>query len=285
MPHALREAFAAIRRAPLLTSLSAVMVAMALFVVGTFGVAVFNLQRALQAVEERVEVVVYLEDNARTVEVSIAQDELARRPEVQGVRLVTKEEALERARSDFPEFADVFTDLDSNPLPASLEIQLRAGFRNAEVLEDVVHQAQLYPFVEGVRFGSEWVERLFLIRRMAGFTAALLGTAFGAVAGLIIATAIRIAVFARREEIQVMRLVGARNSFIRRPFLLEGGMTGLLGGLLALGLVYLTYRLVTAFRFEIDFLPASWIFLGILAGGLFGVLASAWALRRYLREM
>ena len=285
MPHALREAFAAMRRAPLLTSLSAVMVAMALFVVGTFSVAAFNLQRALQVIEERVEIVVYLEDDARTVEVSIAQDELARRAEVSDVRLITKDQALEMARSDLPEFADVFSDLESNPLPASLEIQLREGFRSTDVLEEVAHQAQLYPFVEDVRFGREWVDRLFLIRRMGAFTTAFLGTAFGLVAGLIIATAIRIAVFARRDEIQVMRLVGARNSFIRRPFLLEGGITGVLGGLLALGLVYLTYRLVTSFLFEIEFLPATWIFLGVLTGGLFGVVASAWALRRYLKEV
>ena len=67
--------------------------------------------------------------------------------------------------------------------------------------------------------------------------------------------------------------------------MLEGGFTGILGGLLALALVYLTYRLVTSFLFEIEFLPTTWILLGILAGGVFGVLASAWALRRYLKEV
>lgn len=285
MPHSLREAIAAVRRAPLLATLSAFMVAMALFVVGTFGVAAHNLQQALATVEERVEIVVYLQDDARTVEVSIAQDELARLGEVEDVRLVTKEEALELARQDLPDFADVFSDLDANPLPASLEIRLREGFRTAEVLEEVAHQAQLYPFVEDVRFGREWVERLFLIRRMGAFTTAFLGVAFALVAGLIIATAIRIAVFARREEIHVMRLVGARNSFVRRPFLLEGAFTGVSGGLLALTLVYLTYQLVISFLFPIDFLPVSWILLGIVGGGAFGVLASAWALGRYLKEV
>ena len=283
--NALREAFQAIRRTPVLTALSALMVAMALFVVGTFGVAAYNLSVELQALEERVEIVAYLEDDARTVEVSIAQEELLRRPEIEDVRLVTKEEALRTAQSDLPEFSDVFADLEQNPLPASLEITLRDGSRTSDVLEDIAHEAQLYPFVEDVRFGREWVERLFVVRRIGAFTSGFLGTAFALVAGLIIATAIRIAVFARRDEIHIMRLVGARDSYVRRPFLLEGAFTGLAGGLVALALVYFTYTLVSANLFPIRFLPALWSTAGVAAGGLFGVLASAWALRRYLREV
>ena len=285
MPYSLREAFAALKRAPVLVALSATMVAMALFVVGLFGVAAFNLQMALTSVEERVEIVAYLRDDARTSEVSMGQEALAELREVEEVRLVTKEQALRAAGADLPEFKDVFSGLDDNPLPASLEIRLREGSRTEDALEEVAHQAQLYPFVEDVRYGQDWVERLFLLRRIGGFTTAFLGVAFGLVAGLIIATAIRIAVFARRDEISIMRLVGARNGLIRRPFLLEGALTGTGGALLALLLTFASHRLVTNFLFDIHFLPSSWILLGILSGAVFGVIASAWAVRRYLREV
>jgi len=114
----------------------------------------------------------------------------------------------------------------------------------------------------------------------------VLGSAFAMVAALIIGTALRIAIFARREEIYVMRLVGAKNSFIRRPFLVEGAMAGLLGGLLAWGLTYGTYRGVYSFLdFEIAWLPPSWIGLGLVAGGTFGAISSALAIRRHLREV
>ncbi len=285
MRYSLREAVAALRRAPVLVGLSATMVAMALFVVGLFGVAAYNLRVALASVEARVEIVAYLRDDARTTEVVLGQQELSDIPEVEEVRLVTKEQALAAARVDLPEFGDVFSGLDENPLPASLEIRLRPGSRTQDVLEDVAHQAQLYPFVEDVRFGRDWVERLFLLRRIGGFTTAFLGVAFGLVAALIIATAIRIAVFARRDEISIMRLVGARNGLIRRPFLLEGAVTGLAGAVLALALTFLSHELVTAFLFDIEFLPASWIVAGVLSGALFGIVASAWAVRRYLREV
>ncbi len=285
MRYSLREALAALRRAPVLVGLSATMVAMALFVVGLFGVAAWNLRVALASIEERVEIVAYLRDDARTSEVVLGQEALSDLPAVEEVRLVTKEQALLAAREDLPEFADVFSGLDENPLPASLEIRLREGSRTQDALEDVAHQAQLYPFVEDVRFGRDWVERLFLLRRIGGFTTAFLGVAFGLVAALIIATAIRIAVFARRDEISIMRLVGARNGLIRRPFLLEGAVTGMVGALLAVALTFLSHELVTAFLFDIEFIPVSWVLLGVLSGALFGVVASAWAVRRYLREV
>ena len=97
----------------------------------------------------------------------------------------------------------------------------------------MAERLKAYPFVEDVRYGREWLERIFLIRRLAGGAATLIGVAFALVAAIIIATAVRIAVFARREEISIMRLVGATDGFVQRPFLLEGLMTGVMGGLLA----------------------------------------------------
>lgn len=285
MPYALREALAAFRRAPVLTGLSAAMVGLALFVVGIFSLAAYNLSEALATIEERVEIVAYLRDDARALDVTMGQDQLRRRPEVLEVRLVTKDQALARAQADLPEFRDAFRGLDDNPLPASLEIRLKEEFRTEEAVEEVAHEATLLPFVEDVRYGQEWVQRLFLLRRIAGFTSLFLGFAFASVAALIIGTAIRIAIFARKDEIAVMRLVGATNGFVARPFLLEGAVTGLAGGLLALALTWLTHRTIRGFLFEVAFLPLSWTLIGLAAGVVFGTASSALALRRYLREV
>lgn len=285
MPYSIREALAAFTRAPLLTGLSAAMVALALFVVGLFAVAVHNLQVNLDAVESRVQIVAFLQDDALAMDVDLAQAELQALPEVESVRLVTKEEALAAARRDLPEFEEVFTDLQGNPLPASLEVRLAEYSRNAESLEAVAHQARLYSFVEDVRFGEEWVEQLFMLRRIGALTTALLGAAFGAAAALIIATAIRIAIFARKDEIQVMRLVGATAGFVRRPFLIEGGICGFLGGVVALLLTFLVFQSIQGMLFELAWLPRQWIIVGILVATGFGVVASAIAVRRYLREV
>jgi len=283
--YAFREATAAFRRAPVLTGLSAAMVGLALFVVGLFALAAYNLQLALSVIEERVEVVVYLRDDARQSEIDLILTELADLPEVRTVSYVSKRDALERARTELPEFGELFIDLEVNPLPQSLEVELRPGARSAEVVERISREAIKHPFVEDARYGREWVDRLFALRRIGAASTAVLGAAFALVAALIIGTALRIAIFARRDEIYVMRLVGAKNSFIRRPFLLEGAIAGLLGGLFAWALTYGTYRGVYGYLFEISWVPSGWVVIGLLTGCVFGAVSSAFAIRRHLREV
>lgn len=284
MRYALRETVAAFRRAPVLTGLSAAMVGLALFVLGLFGLAAYNLQVALAQVEERVEVVAYLRDDVVSEELQIARTELTTLPEVAGVEHISKEEALEKARQ-IPELSDAFQQVEVNPLPASLEIRLREGERTRESVERIADLVRSYPFVEEVDYGREWVEKLFTLRRVAGATAGALGAAFAVVAALIIGTALRIAIMARKDEIEIMRLVGARDAFIRRPFVLEGLIVGLLGGGVAVVLTRALYHLVDRFLFAVDWLPLEWIALGVVTGGIFGVLSSRLAVGRHLREI
>ena len=176
--YAFREATAAFRRAPVLTGLSAAMVGLALFVVGLFALAAYNLQLALSVIEERVEVVVYLRDDARQSEIDLILTELADLPEVRTVSYVSKRDALERARTELPEFGELFIDLDVNPLPQSLEVELRSGARSTEVVERISREAMKHPFVEDARYGREWVDRLFALRRIGAASTAVLGAAY-----------------------------------------------------------------------------------------------------------
>jgi cell division transport system permease protein len=283
--YALREALNAFRRAPMLTGLSSAMVGLALFVVGLFGLATYNLQLALTTIEERVEISVHLRDDARQSEIDLAHRELEEIAEVRSVTFLSKRDALDRARAEFPDFRELFSDLEVNPLPQSLEIELVPGERNLEIVESIAATAMTYPFVEDAFYGREWVDKLFTLRRVGAATTAVLGGAFALVAALIIATALRIAIFARKEEIYVMRLVGAKKESIRRPFLLEGAMTGLIGGMIAWLLTWGTYRSVYAFLFHVAWLPPSWVMGGIGTGVVFGAIASSFAIRRYLREV
>lgn len=282
MPYTLREAFAAFRRAPVLTGLSAMMVALALFVVGLFGLVAHNLRLALATVEQRVEVVAYLRDGTSSAAVDEARRQLEALDGVEEVRYVSKDEALRIARTDLPEIAEISSDLEVNPFPASLEVRLAPGSRSNETVRSVADDVAVLPFVEDVRYGREWVERLFTIRRIGAVTAGILGGAFALVAALIIGTAIRIAIFARREEIEIMRLVGATHGFIRRPFLLEGALTGLFGGVLAVGLTWISYWTVNRYLFQIEWFPVEWLLAGVAGGAAFGAVASGLAVRRHL---
>lgn len=285
MPYAIREAIAAFRRAPALTGLSAAMIALSLVVVGIFVTTAYNIRLALNRVEARVEVVAYLKDDATQQAVQRAQQEISAYPEVLRVYYVSRDEALEIARRDLVEFRSVFSDLDSNPLPASLEVRLKPGMRDPETVRAVAQRIRAYPFVEEVRFGSEWLDKIFLLRRVAGAATLVLGGAFALVAALIIGVAIRLAIFARRDEIAIMRLVGATADFVRRPFLLEGLITGLLGAGLALGVTYALFRILSDAVVQLDWIPLPWIVVGVALGAGLGVLSSALAVRRHLREI
>lgn len=285
MPYSLRETIAAFRRAPLLVMLSAMAIGLSLFVAGLFGLTAHNLQRALVRVEERVEVVAYLKDDVAQADVEAAQAGLRALPEVAAVQYVSKDDALAAAMRDLPDFQDVFRDLDSNPLPASLEVRLRAGFRTSAEVEAIAQRLRAHAFVDDVRFGREWVDKIVSIRRIIAGGVSIIGGAFAAVAAIVIATAVRIAVAARREEISIMRLVGATTGFIQRPFLLEGLITGLLGGGIAAGLTYAAYRVIDQSLYQIEWLPSWWLVAGIAIGATFGFLSSVVAVRRHLRAV
>lgn len=285
MPYAIREALAAFRRAPLLTGLSSTMIGLSLFAIGLFGIAAHNIRIALERVESRVEVVAYLRDDAPPEAVELARSEIASFPEVRQVLYISRDQALEIARQELAEMNAVFSGLDFNPLPASLELRLKPGQRDEKAVQAVAERVAAYPFVEEVQYGRDWLDKVYLLRRVAGAAAIVLGAAFAIVAAVIIGAAVRMAVFARREEIVVMRLVGATNGFIRRPFLLEGLITGLAGGLIALACTYGVFRILSGAVFRLVWIPDLWVAGGLVAGAVMGVLSSGLSVRRHLREI
>jgi cell division transport system permease protein len=284
-PYSVREAIDAFRRAPLLTGLSAAMIALSLFVVGLFGVAAHNIRLVLDQVEARVEVVAYLHDEATEGEVEALQGEISGLPQVRDVIYVSRRQALERARDQLSDYAAILSDLDTNPFPASLEITLQPGQRSGDAVRRVANTVGGYPFVEDVRYGQDWLDKVYLLRRVAGASALVVGGAFAAVAALIIGAAIRLAIFARREEIAIMQLVGATDWFIRRPFLMEGLLTGVLGSLLALPATYAVFYYLSDAVVELEWMPHAWVALGLVAGSVFGAVAASRAVRSHLREI
>lgn len=283
--YTVRETLAAFRRTPLLIGLSATMIGLSLFVVGLFGLAVHNIDRALERVEARVEVVAYLRNDVDADIVRTTVREIRAFPEVLEVQYISRAEALEIAKRELPEFRALFTDLAVNPLPASFEVRLEPGQRSPAAVGAIANRIGAYPFVEDVAFGRDWLGKIYLLRRIAGAAALVVGGAFAAVATIIIGAAIRMATFARREEIVIMRLVGATNGFVRRPFVLEGLLTGLLGAGIALALTYAIFRVLSGAVFQLDWIPDPWLIGGVAAGGITGVAASAAAVRKHLREL
>lgn len=278
----LRETLLAFRRAPLLSALSVMTIAFSLFSLGLFVLVAVNIRDALQQVEERVEIRAYIADGTPIEALAAALGDIGSFAEVARADGISQDEALERARAELGEFRDVF---DAAFLPASIEVRLKPGFRDPETVTAVAARIRTYPFVDDVRFGEEWVRKLYNIRNIATAAGIILGVAFATVAVIIIGATIRMAVLARGREISIMRLVGATDGFIRRPFLLEGLAKGILGGILALALTYFAHSLISRTLVATRFFDERIIIAGVAFGALIGLLGSAVSVGRHLRRV
>ncbi len=279
---AFREALLAFRRTPLMSMLGITTIAFSLFAFGLFGLVALNIREALRLVEDRVEVRAFLVDGTSEEAIAAALGDVAAFPEVREVGYVSPDSALARSREELAEFRDVF---DASVLPGSLEIRLREGFRDPVTVQALADRIATYPFIDDVRFGQEWVAKLYRVRTLSVLAGTGLGIVFALVAVLIIGSTIRMAVLARAREIEIMRLVGATNAFVRMPFLIEGVLKGALGGALAVGLTWLTHTGVSRALFETVFFTPAQASLGVLAGALLGFFGSLVSVGRHLRAV
>src|SRR5213596_3512762 len=280
-----REAMLTFKRAPLLSALSVTTIAFSLFVLGLFGLVVVNLQDALRGVEERVEVVAYLLPGAPIEATAQALKDIEAFPEVQSATYVSEDDALARARAELVELRDVMQELERNPLPASIEVKLKPGFRDTDHVSAVAERLGGIGFVDDVRFGREWVENVDRLRGLAAAVGLVVGAAFAVVAIIIIGTTIRMAVLQRSREIAIMRLVGATDGFVRRPFLLQGTIKGLLGGLAAVALSYGAYALINRWLIHAEFFSREQAVAIVGFGMLIGFFGSAASVGRHLRRI
>jgi cell division transport system permease protein len=279
---ALREVFLAFKRAPLLAVLGITTIAFSLFAFGLFGLVAINIQAALLEIEDRVEIRAFLTDGARDAEVDELMRGISKIPQVAAVGYVSPDSALQRARAELEEFRDV---MEGAMLPGSVELRLKEGARDPESMQRISRRLQTYPVVEEVRYGREWVEKLYRIRNLAGIAGSVLGSVFALVAVIIIGSTIRVAILARAKEIEIMRLVGATNMFVRLPYLIDGALKGLAGGTIAVLLSWAAVQLVSMNLMAAQFFPAQQAVLGVAAGGLLGLLGSWLSVSRHLRRV
>jgi cell division transport system permease protein len=277
---AFREAFLAFQRAPLLSVLSVVTIGFSLFAFGLFGLVALNIRAAVRQVEEQVEVRAFVIAGTPVEVAATAIGDVSAFPEVAKVEYVTQEQALAHARHQLPEFRDVF---DPDVLPASIEVRLKEGHRDPVTVKAVADRLRTYAFVDDVRYGEDWVEKVYRLRNIATIAGVALGLAFAAVAVIIIGATIRMTVLARAREIAIMRMVGATDWFIRSPFLIEGFAKGILGGAMALGLTWAAHRVFSENVIQAQFFETRLAVAGVLAGALIGVVGSAVSVGRHLR--
>ncbi len=282
MKRTLRDALITFRRTPLLSALSITTIAFSLFAFGLFGLVALNIRDALDRLEDRVEIRAFVADDTPAEAMAQAGADIAAYPEVLGIVLVSQDEALVRAKKELGDFRDVF---EGAVLPASIDVRLKPGFRDPATVKRVSARVKAFSFIDDIRYGEEWIEKLYRLRNIAGIAGIVLGLAFAGVSVIIIGATIRMAVLSRAKEIAIMRLVGATDSYIRRPFLIEGVAKGVMGGVLALVLTYGARTLIDKYLIQTVFFDARITLLGLLFGAMIGLVGSAFSVGRHLRRV
>jgi cell division transport system permease protein len=276
------------RNAVMSLAATATMVLMLLLLSG-FWIIQTGLGAALQFVEAKVEVVADVNPGASLDQINTLSDQVRLLPEVASVEYVTPEEALNRFRAQLQAQGrqDLTVYLDKNPLRGSIEVKLK----NARVFGSVVDVLRAdTTVVSGVKEIQKLVESLLSVTNVLRTAGIVVLALVGLTVLFIIVNAIRLAVMARAEEIEIMRLVGASDAFIRWPFIFEGAMVGLLGAAVTLGLLSLAGGSVTDFMYnlfrvlplQLGSLTTQLVVLVLGAGLGFGVFGSWISVRSYL---
>ena len=278
----LRDAFVTFQRSPLLSALSVTTIAFSLFALGLFGRVARNIREALERLEDRVEIRAFVAIGTPAEDVVRAATDIGGYAEVLSAQVVTQEQALKRAQTELGEFKDVF---EGAVLPGSIDLRLKPGMRDPATVKRVSSRVRAFSFIDDIRYGEEWIEKLYRLRNIAGIAGLALGLAFAIVSVIIIGATIRMAVLARAREISIMRLVGATDAYIRRPFLVEGFAKGVMGGIFALTMTWIAQVLINKYVIQTIFFDVRVAFLGLLFGALIGLAGSAVSVGRHLRRV
>ena len=216
-------------------------IAIAFATLGGFLLLSVNVQHVLDQWLQAAELSVYLHEDTTDAQRADLEKFLRSHQAVAGVEYVSRERALERFRGDFPELSDVTTGLGENPFPSALEVRLKAGAGSDAAADALAKEVGGHAGVSDVRYDRRWLQRLMSIVTTARFAAGLVAAILMLGAAFTVAAVVRLSLFARRDELEIMKLVGAPFSYIRGPAVVEGLLLGGIGSLLALVAISVLY--------------------------------------------
>lgn len=272
---------------------SIVSIAVAFVIIGIFILLIQHFNALVTEWKEQLQVSVFLDDRITPLQLEMLKRRIENEAAVKTSTFTTKEEALVNFRRELKGQVSLLEGLGDNPLPASFQFKIHDGYQSPEALKGLSAFLSRLEGVEDVQYGQEWVERIARVARLIRTLGVIIGSVLTLGSAMIVSNTIRLAVYARAQEIEIMRLVGATKAYIRAPFLVEGMLQGSLGAGLALGVLFAAYRFVAP-TFTVasplfstavgqGFLESS-MMAGLVGGGaVIGALGSSLAVGRFLK--
>lgn len=281
-----------IRQNPFINIVTVVTIALALLIMSLFLLVLVNLEGAAHEWTRQVQVTVYLEREPAPAELAALRANILALPGAEGVKFVGKDDAFKRFRSRLKGQESLLEGVSSDVLPASLEITLKGSHRDSDSVESFVGRLRKVAGGGEIQYGEEWVRRLTTLMQFARLVVTLLAGFLLISVLFIVSNTIKLTVYARRDELELLSLVGATRMFIKAPFLIEGILQGMTGALLALLLLATTYygflyNSGDFFRYSptsggLTFLPPLYCAAILGVGIVLGFLGSLTSLKRFI---
>jgi len=279
----LRQAFSGIRRAGFMSVACILITTFSLLIFGIFLLATANLREVLRYAHEKVEIVAFLEEDVTASGLDSLEAELDAIPFIQDRTYVSPGKALDKLRAEFGTRSFILDALEENPMPASFEITLKPQYRLKDRVVSVAERIVKLPGVEDVSYGRGWITRLENIVKMLALIDICIGLVVGIASIVTVSYTVRLTLFARKEHIRVLKLVGATDWFVMLPYLLEGVIHGLISALISLAVVYGAFRVIEVRIPQTVFMPFGMILFFTVFGILSAVLGSWVSLKTFLR--
>lgn len=287
----IKRAIQDIRYNRFLNLVTIITIALATLIVSAFALFFINTGDLMNAWKQGLRIMVYLETKTPATDIPDLRNRILKMYGVQEVLFISKKDALEDLKSQMRHQSSLLENLKENPLPDAFEVRLVSSSQNWDRIEKLAKEIETLPPVEDVEYGQRWIGRFTNIMdlfRLAGYA---LGALFFMAAVFFVANTIRLVLYSRREEVEIMRLVGAEDGFIKTPFYIEAVIQGACGGLIGLGALLVIFFLIqtnvnqelAAGNFQIRFLPFELLLSILVAGMLVGWLGCFVSLKQFLK--
>ncbi len=276
----------------ILNTLTIITIALSVLIVSAFLLFIFNANLTIEKWSKGLNMMVYLEENVFGEDIREVGEKLSKMPGVVDFRFISKDEALNALKMQMKRQDALFKGLQDNPLPDAFEVSVRHTFSDMNRIEILAGKIERLPKVEEVEYGKKWLGQFSDMVNLLRLGAYGLGGLFFLAAVFFVANTIRLVLYSRRDEIEILRLVGARESFIKDPFYLQSLILGGLGGGLGLVSLYGIYRYVVLnlgfvgdFSIvRLTFLPAEYIAYLLLGSMVVGWLGCFLSLKQFLKN-
>lgn len=280
------SAFKSLGREKWINILSTLTVGSSLLIITLAVFFLYNIELVANHLPERFSMMAYLKDSLSKDETKTIMDSLRKRPEVASIRYISKDEALLELKQTLKDKTPLLEGLDENPLPASIEIKLRRDYVTPETTSRIADEINKMPGIDTIYYGEKIAEAIHLLKRSVQNISIIIFLTISLGVVFVTYSTVKILFYRRKEEVEILKLLGATSDFIRAPFLIEGGVIGLCGGILGIFGAFVFYFAVTYRLSTVIPILKTLVFPGeVLAalpfvGVILGVIGSAIAIGR-----